>query len=150
MFAIRRLHARCIWLYSLDNLLVSQVQLVVAAGSSIYPANVRVPPGGSAVLCDGLGSGANHVIEGQTGTATAMTSSFNTHPATASEVPGWDQTAMVNNGEEWPPMIINADFEGTVPSRTINMFPEGTIPHEARKYEPVHSQNWVAGDRRLR
>ena len=94
---------------------------MVAAGSSIYPSNVRVPPGGSAVLCDGLGSGANHVIEGQT--SAAMTAS--THPATAEEVPGWDEASIVNNGGQWPPMVLNENYDGTVPSSTLDMYSPG-------------------------
>merc|ERR1711907_129474 len=39
-----------------------QVQLVVAAGMSIEPKNTRVSPGGSVLLCDGLGSGAQQLV----------------------------------------------------------------------------------------
>ena len=38
------------------------VQLIVSAGMSIIPDNTRVPIGGSVMLCDGLGSGAQHLV----------------------------------------------------------------------------------------
>jgi hypothetical protein len=61
-------HARGVCAAALDKEKVAggighvQVQLIVSAGMSIEPKNTRVSPGGSVLLCDGLGSGAKQLV----------------------------------------------------------------------------------------
>ena len=89
-----------------------QAHLVVSAGSSIQPSHVRVPDGGSAILCDGLASGAQHIIEDARDPMDA-----HTHVADREhEIPGWDAAA-VGEGAR----VLDRDYRGRLPSTKVDV-----------------------------
>ena len=93
-----------------------QAHLVVSAGSSIQPSHVRVPDGGSAVLCDGLASGAQHVIE-----RADDPMRDHTHVADrAREVPGWDGAAAGAGAR-----VLDRDYAGRLPSTRVDVLGDG-------------------------
>jgi len=96
------------------------VHAIVSAGSSIQPKHVRVPAGGSAILADGLGSGAQQSVE-----LTGSPMVEHVHRATAEEAPasvgepGVDEVARAGGFE--PNLVLNDDYVGYVRKTAVDV-----------------------------
>ena len=107
---------------------VVSIHAIVSAGMSIQPRHVRVPPGGSAILSDGLGAGAQQSIEGGGGGEAAMVA--HVHAATKDEARASVGEAAVENEAKaagsniLPNMVLDENYSGRVKSTAVDVFGE--------------------------
>lgn len=98
------------------------VHVITSAGMRIQPKHVRVPKGGSVLLADGLGAGAQQSVE--KGGAAAMAKRV--HAASAEEARASVGEAAVEREAKRvgspPNMLLDDDYEGRVASTTVDVF----------------------------
>ena len=96
------------------------VHAIVSAGMRIQPQHVRVPAGGSAILADGLGAGAQQSLESRTDPMAA-----HVHPATAEEArASYGEAAVVTEARRLgvaPNMVLDDGYQGKVASTPVDV-----------------------------
>ena len=96
------------------------VHAIVSAGMRIQPRHVRVPAGGSAILADGLGAGAQQSLE-----SNDHPMASHTHAATAAEAPAsYDEAAVVADARRRgvaPNQVLDEGYAGKVASTPVDV-----------------------------
>lgn len=96
------------------------VHAIVSAGMRINPLHVRVPAGGSALLADGLGAGAQQSLESH-----ALPMASHVHPASPEEArASYGEAAVIAEARRAgvaPNLVLDDDYQGKVKSTPVEV-----------------------------